>query len=257
MGVLDRFRLDGKVAVVTGGTRGLGRVMAEALGSAGASVALSARNAEQSRAAAEGVGEATGARALGLVADVTSDRDVRAMVARVLDEFGRIDILVNNAGIYPVGPTETLPDSDLDALLAVNVRAPHVLAGALAPGMAERGDGIIVNIGSWMARMGSPFGAMYTATKAAVEQLTRSWSAEYGPRGVRVNTVAPGITATPGNAGAQTVVETMAKQWTPVGVPVRPVDIAFAVRYLTLPDAAFLHASRIDVDGGVNLTRVA
>jgi NAD(P)-dependent dehydrogenase (short-subunit alcohol dehydrogenase family) len=98
---------------------------------------------------------------------------------------------------------------------------------------------------------------MYTATKAAVEQLTRSWSAEYGPRGVRVNTVAPGITATPGNAGAQTVVETMAKQWTPVGVPVRPVDIAFAVRYLTLPDAAFLHASRIDVDGGVNLTRVA
>ncbi len=98
---------------------------------------------------------------------------------------------------------------------------------------------------------------MYAATKAAVEQLTRSWSAEYGRRGVRVNTVAPGITATPGNADSQAVVETMAKQWTPVGVPVRPVDIAFAVRYLTLPEAAFLHASRIDVDGGVNLTRVA
>ncbi len=123
---------------------------------------------------------------------------LRATAARAVELLGgRLDVLVANAGVYPVSATEDLPDADLEAMLAVNVRAPHVLVGALAPAMADRGDGVVVGIGSWMARVGSPFGAMYTATKAALEQLVRSWAAEYGPRGVRVNTVAPGATATP------------------------------------------------------------
>ena len=108
--------------------------------------------------------------------------DLRRFAAEATEVLGgRVDVLVNNAGIYPVGPTETLADDDLDALLAVNVRAPHVLVGALAPAMAERGDGVIVNIGSWMARVGVPAMALYPATKAALEQLTRGWAAEYGP----------------------------------------------------------------------------
>ena len=108
----------------------------------------------------------------------------------------------------------------------------------------------MINIGSWMARVGSPFGAMYTATKAALEQLTRAWSAEYGPRGVRVNTVAPGVTATPGNAGAADILAAMTRS-TVAGRPVRPVDIAFAVRYLATDDAAFVHGTTLDVDGGL------
>jgi 3-oxoacyl-[acyl-carrier protein] reductase len=171
----------------------------------------------------------------------------------VLD--GRVDILVNNAGIYPVLPTAMLPDEDLDAVLAVNIRAPHVLVGALAPAMAERGSGAVVNVGSWMARVGIPAGAAYTASKAALEQMTRTWAAEFGPRGVRVNTVAPGATATPGNSDAAEALEQMART-TVAGVPVRPVDVAAAVRYLVSDDAALIHGALLDVDGGIANARL-
>lgn len=129
---------------------------------------------------------------------------------------GRVDILVNNAGLYPATATADLPDGDLDAMLAVNIRAPHVLAGAIAPAMAERGSGVIVNIGSWMAQVGSPYAAMYTATKAADEQLTRSWAAE---------------------------------------VVIQPDDIAQAVLYLASDAAAMVHGITLYVDGGISATR--
>ncbi len=162
---------------------------------------------------------------------------------------------MNNAGIYPATRTEDLSDADLDAMLAVNVRAPHVLVAALAPAMAERGTGVIVNVGSWMARVGSPYAAMYTATKAADEQLTRSWAAEYGPRGVRVNTVAPGATLTPGNEAARAVLDALTAA-TPAGVVLQPDDIAKAVRYLVSDDAAMVHGITLDVDGGISGTRL-
>src|SRR5512135_226833 len=114
MGVLDRFRLDGKVALVTGGVRGLGRVIVEALASAGASVALSARSLDRAASAAEAVGQATGAKTLGGAADVTRAADVSALIARVLDAWGRLDILVNNAGINVRGPIEQLSEADWD-----------------------------------------------------------------------------------------------------------------------------------------------
>jgi NAD(P)-dependent dehydrogenase (short-subunit alcohol dehydrogenase family) len=139
-------------------------------------------------------------------------------------------------------------------MLAVNIRAPHVLVAAGAPAMAERGSGVIINIGSWMARVGSPFAAMYTATKAADEQLTRSWAAEYGPRGVRVNTVAPGATLTPGNEAARAVLDAMTAT-TPAGVVVRPHDVARGVLYLASDDAAVVHGITLSVDGGITATR--
>lgn len=168
---------------------------------------------------------------------------------------GRVDILVNNAGLRPATTTEDLSDADLDLMLAVNIRAPHVLVAAIAPAMAERGHGVVVNIGSWMAAVGSPFAAMYTATKAADEQLTRSWAAESGPRGVRVNTVAPGATLTPGNEAARAVLDTMTAA-TPAGVVIRPEDVANGVAFLASDDAAMIHGITLYVDGGITATRM-
>jgi NAD(P)-dependent dehydrogenase (short-subunit alcohol dehydrogenase family) len=167
---------------------------------------------------------------------------------------GAVDILVNNAGIYPATATADLADADLDAMLAINVRAPHVLVGALAPAMAARGAGTVVTIGSWMATIGVPFAAMYAATKAADEQLTRSWSAEFGPHGVRVNAVAPGATLTPGNEGSSDVLDAMTAS-TPAGTVVSPDDIARGVLYLVSDDAAMVHGTTLAVDGGISVTR--
>jgi NAD(P)-dependent dehydrogenase (short-subunit alcohol dehydrogenase family) len=249
-------RLAGRTAIVTGSTSGIGAAIARTLAAEGAHVVVSGRDTARADAVAKEIRDA-GGRAEVVAADLAGAyaqlREFATTATAALG--GRVDILVNNAGIYPATRTEDLSDGDLDAMLAVNVRAPHVLVAALAPAMAERGAGVIVNIGSWMARVGSPYAAMYTATKAADEQLTRSWAAEYGPRGVRVNTVAPGATLTPGNEAARAVLDALTAA-TPAGVVVQPDDIAKAVRYLVSDDAAMVHGSTLDVDGGISSTRL-
>ncbi|MFF3558814.1 SDR family NAD(P)-dependent oxidoreductase [Streptomyces sp. NPDC002574] len=249
--------LAGRTAVVTGSTSGIGAAIARTLAGEGAHVVVSGREAARGNQVVEDIRQA-GGRADFVVADLGGGSEqLRAFAARAADALGgRVDILVNNAGVYPATSTEDLPDADLDAMLAVNVRAPHVLVAAIAPAMAERGSGVIVNIGSWMARVGSPYAAMYTATKAADEQLTRSWAAEYGPRGVRVNTVAPGATLTPGNEAARAELDAMTAA-TPAGVVVRPDDIAKGVLYLVSDDAAMVHGITLPVDGGISATRPA
>ncbi|WIE66192.1 SDR family oxidoreductase [Curtobacterium sp. MCLR17_036] len=245
-----------RTALVTGASSGIGEAVAHELAAAGLTVVVHGRDASRTRAVAEAI-EHRGGRAVPVVADLAaSAADVRAFAAHASDlAGGRIDVLVNNAGVYPGGPTESLSDDTVDALLTTNIRAPHALVAALAPAMAERGTGAVVNIGSWMARVGVPFMGLYPATKAALEQLTRAWSAEYGPRGVRVVTVAPGATATPGNADAADAPAAMT-QGTPAGVPVRPVDVARAVRWVVSDEAAFVHGGTIDVDGGIASTRL-
>lgn len=244
-------RLAGRTAIVTGSTTGIGESIARVLAASGATVVVSGRNAATGRAVVDAITSSGGSATFVPVDLAGSYDELRAFAGAATEALGgRVDILVNNAGVYPVGQTESLPDADLDAMLATNVRAPHVLVGALAPAMADRGDGVIVNIGSWMARVGSPFNGMYTATKAAIEQLTRSWASEYGPRGVRVNSVAPGATATAGNAGYEDALAAMTAR-TIAGVPTRPVDVAFAVRYLASDEAAFVHGTSFDVDGGI------
>lgn len=155
-----------------------------------------------------------------------------------------------------MGATEAISDDDLAAILNTNIRAPHALVAAFAPGMAERGQGAIVNVGSWTARAGVPFTGIYAASKAALEQLTRSWAAEYGPRGIRVNTVSPGVTATPGNESSSEIIAAIAGA-TAAGRPVRPVDIGYAVRFAVSEEAFFLRGSTIDVDGGITHTRIS
>lgn len=129
------------------------------------------------------------------------------------------------------------------------------LVGALAPATAARGSGVVVNVTSWMAHVGTPGVGLYPATKAALEQLTRAWAAEFGPSGVRVNAVAPGATLTPGNADSLAVLEAMTAA-SPAGRVGRPVDIADAVRFLASDEAAYVHGTVLDVDGGIVAARV-
>jgi NAD(P)-dependent dehydrogenase (short-subunit alcohol dehydrogenase family) len=247
----------GRSAVVTGSTSGIGAAIAEQLAGRGAHDIVSGRDARRGERTVGRIREA-GGRAEFVPADLSGDSEsVRAFAARATAAAGgRVDILVNNAGIYPATTTPDLPDAALDAMLALNIRAPHVLVGRMAPAMAERGGGVIVNIGSWMASVGSPYAAAYTATKAADEQMTRAWAAEFGPRGVRVNAVAPGVTRTPGNEAARQVIERMAAG-TPAGTPVTPEDIAHAVAFLASGEARMIHGTTLHVDGGITTTRLS
>ncbi|NDZ78059.1 SDR family oxidoreductase [Streptomyces sp. SID10853] len=248
--------LAGRTALVTGSSGGIGEAVARVLAASGADTVVSGRNPERTQAVVDAI-TASGGRAHALTADLGADpAAIRAFAQGAEDALGgRVDILVNNAGVYPGFRTDAVTDDEMQALWATNIRAPHVLVASLAPRMAERGSGAVVNIGSWMARVGVPNKALYPATKAAIEQLTRSWAAEYGPRGVRVNTVAPGATATRGTAKNADALAAMTKA-TPAGTPVRPIDIAYAVRYLASDEAAFVHGATLDVDGGMAATRL-
>jgi 3-oxoacyl-[acyl-carrier protein] reductase len=250
-------RLAGKHALVTGSTSGIGRAIAQALAAEGAHVVVSGRDPGRGAEAVDAI------RAAGGTADfVAADLGVSGAAARALAAEstavlgGRIDILVNNAGVYPSGPTADLADDAVDALLHVNVRAPHALVSAVAPAMAAAGEGVIINIGSWISRIGMPAGSLYGATKAALEQLSRSWSAEYGPAGVRVNAVSPGVTLTEGSAGARPVLDAMVAR-TPAGRVGEPAEIAHAVVWLASDEARFVHGTTIDVDGGALNTYAA
>lgn len=244
-------RLKGQTALVTGSTSGIGRGIALALATEGAHVVISGRDATRGEQAVEAI-RASGGRAYFIQADIGASaeaaRDLAEQATRVLD--GRIDILVNNAGIYPVGPTANVTDNTLDALLAVNVRAPHALVAVIAPAMAAQGRGTIINIGSWMGSLGIPYSALYGATKVALEQMSRSWAAEYGPSGVRVNAIAPGVVLTEGNEGSSEVIAQMVAP-TPAGRAGTPADIAKTVVFLATEDAAFIHAATLAVDGGI------
>ncbi|MFI6424523.1 SDR family NAD(P)-dependent oxidoreductase [Promicromonospora sp. NPDC050880] len=244
-------RLTGRTALVTGSTSNIGRAIAEALAAQGAHVVVSGRDEERGAAVVAGI------RATGGVADfVRADLDgspeashaLAAAAAEVLG--GRVDVLVNNAGIYRSAPTLAETDAEaLDRLYAVNVKAPYFLTQAVAPRMVAAGGGAIVNLGSWVARLALPVGGAYASTKAALESLTRSWAAELGPQGVRVNAVAPGVVRPPELDPDVSFSEEITVG-TPAGAPGHPDAIGAAVVYLASDDARFVHGTVLDVDGG-------
>jgi NAD(P)-dependent dehydrogenase (short-subunit alcohol dehydrogenase family) len=246
------MRLENKTALVTGSTSNIGRAIATAFAQEGAHVVVSGRNAQRGAEVVEQI-RAAGGRADFVAADLdgTAQRS-RALAAAATEILGgRIDILVNNAGIYPANTTLTTDEATFDEVYGVNVKAPFFLTAAIAPAMAERGDGAIVNLGSWIARLGIPVSSLYSSTKGAVETLTRAWAAEFGPAGVRVNAISPGVTRTrpEGGFAADDRVEALMRG-TPAGASGTPDAIAHAAVYLASDEAAFVHGTVIDVDGG-------
>ncbi|MGW1965161.1 SDR family NAD(P)-dependent oxidoreductase [Streptomyces sp. NPDC001935] len=243
------MRLEGRTALVTGATSNIGRAIAEAFAAQGAHVAVSGRSAERGEEVVDGI------RARGGRADfVRADLDGTAAASQTLAENatrvlgGRIDILVNNAGIYPADSTAATDEKTFDQVYSVNVKAPFFLTAAVAPAMVEAGGGTIINLGSWIARLGIPVGALYSSTKGAMETLTRAWAAEFGPQGVRVNAISPGVVLTP-DPQEEHPAEVMMKG-TPAHRMGRPEEIANAAVYLAADESAFVHGIVLDVDGG-------
>jgi NAD(P)-dependent dehydrogenase (short-subunit alcohol dehydrogenase family) len=236
--------LAGKRALVTGGTSGIGRATAEALAREGAYVLISGRNEVRGAEVVAAI-EGAGGEAEFVRADLDKADDVRALAARAAD----VDVLVNNAGVFPAGSTHELPESAFDEAFAVNVKAPFLLTAAIAPRMADRGSGSIVNVTTMVAEFGMPGLSVYGASKAAAALLTKAWAAEYGPRGVRVNAVSPGPTATPGTeamgGGFDAIVSTI-----PLGRAAAPEEIAEAIVFLASDRASYLNGAVVPVDGG-------
>src|ERR1700759_5466094 len=180
-------RLSGKTALVTGATSNIGRAIALAFAAEGAHVAVSGRNPDRGAAVVKEIA-AAGGRAIFVPADLDGrpdrSRELAELSATVLG--GRIDILVNNAGLYPGPPPPDTDEATFDRVYAVNVKAPFFLTAAVDPAMVAAGGGVMINLGSWIARLGIPVAALYSSSKGAMETLTRAWAAEFGPSGVRV-----------------------------------------------------------------------
>jgi NAD(P)-dependent dehydrogenase (short-subunit alcohol dehydrogenase family) len=187
----------GQTALITGSTSGIGRAVAEQLAARGARVIVSGRDITRGDTAVAKI-RTTGGRADFLAADLGHIDSVRMLAAAATNLAGHVDVLVNNAGLFPFGPTPQVAVEEFDAVFDVNVRAPYFLVADLAPRMAERGGGAIVNISTMVANFGQAGMSLYGASKAAIQLLTKTWAAEFGPAGVRVNAVSPGPTATEG-----------------------------------------------------------
>ncbi|HWE62288.1 MAG TPA: SDR family oxidoreductase, partial [Chloroflexota bacterium] len=226
------MRLQGKTALITGGTAGIGRAIAQAFTREGARVVIAGRDTERGHAAAAAIG----GRATYIEADMSLMADVRGLARAATEALGQVDILVNNAGIGVFSPTAELAEADYDALFATNTKGTYFLTAALAPAMAERGTGRVINITTMVAHFGMSGFAAYGASKAAIDLLTKAWAAEYGPSGVNVNAIAPGPVRTERSGPGLDQMASAA----PAGRPGRPEEIAAAAVYLASEEAAFV-----------------
>jgi NAD(P)-dependent dehydrogenase (short-subunit alcohol dehydrogenase family) len=239
------FRLDGRRALVTGGSRGIGLGAAAALGEAGAHVVVAARGAEELQAAVAAMRDA-GLSAEAAVLDVTDG----AAVVALLDRVGPVDVLVNSAGMARHGPALETAEADYDAVMAVNVKAAFVLAQEVARRMT--GPGSIIQISSQMGHVGGIDRAVYCATKHAVEGMTKAMAIEWGPRGIRVNTICPTFIRTPLTEG--TFADPEKRAWIESKIKLGRVgtveDVMGAVVYLASDASALVTGTALMVDGG-------
>src|SRR5579862_7964358 len=212
-------------ALITGGTSGIGRAAANKLAQLGIHVLVVGRNAERGEKTVDEI-RAAGGKADFISADLQDAASARIVAKKAIDlGSGHVDILVNNAGIFPFGPTHEMTEEQFDRVFSINVKAPYFLVAELAPLMARNGKGAIVNL------------------------LTKTWAAEYGPRGVRVNAVSPGPTLTEGTQAMGEGLQQLAAQG-PAGRPATADEIAEAIVFLATERASFIYGAKLAVDGG-------
>lgn len=267
--MLDELQLAGRVALVTGGGRGIGREIALTLAEAGADVAVAARTASQVETVAEEI-RALGRRSVAVPTDVAVSSDIDAMVATAGRELGPIDILVNNAGAHigvplvpipgrPLGPPRVsrtadhrFTDAEWDAVFATNVSAVMYGCRAVAPGTLERGYGKIINISSNNAHQAFEYEAAYNPSKAAVNMLTRVLALEWAPHGIRVNAIGPGefVTAMNDMGGDDPAERARMTARIPMGVPGRLRDLGLLAVYLASPASDYMTGQILYLDGG-------
>lgn len=252
MGILDRFKLDGRVALVTGGSKGLGEAIALGLAEAGADVVITSRHLDECRQTAERLLCATGRNLLPLQADVSKPDDVRNMVTASLERFGRLDILVNNAGVNIRKPTLELTLEEWQEVVNINLTGPFLCAQAVLPTMLKQRYGRIINISSILGAVGLAERSPYTATKGGLLNMTRAWALEYAKEGITVNAVCPGPFDTPMNRPLTQNPELYRAFLSriPVGRWGDPVELASVIVFLASEASRFITGAAIFVDGG-------
>jgi NAD(P)-dependent dehydrogenase (short-subunit alcohol dehydrogenase family) len=242
--------LSGKTALITGSTSGIGRAAALALAARGALVLIVGRDEQRAKdvvAEIEGAGGSAVYR-LTTLSDLASARDLVQWAIDAGD--GHVDILINNAGVAEMGPSSEATEEQFDRTIAVNVKVPFFLVAAFAPDMADRGWGSIVNVSTMVASFGQAGMALYGASRAALELLTKAWAVEYGGRGVRVNAVAPGPTRTRMMGAVPAELVQAHAALAPAGRIAEPEELAAAIVFLASDDASFVHGVTLAVDGG-------
>jgi NAD(P)-dependent dehydrogenase (short-subunit alcohol dehydrogenase family) len=240
---------NGLTALITGGTSGIGRAAANKMALLGIHVLVVGRNVERGERTVAEI-RAAGGQADFISSDLRDASSARQVAKRAIElGNGHVDILINNAGIFPFGPTNKTTEEEFDRVYSLNVKAPYFLVAELAPLMARRGKGAIVNVSTMVADYGVSGMSLYGSSKAAINLLTKSWAAEYGRSGVRVNAVSPGPTRTEGTDAMGEGLEQLAAQ-APAGRPAGADEIAEAIVFLATDRSSFIYGAKLAVDGG-------
>ncbi|WP_286683832.1 MULTISPECIES: gluconate 5-dehydrogenase [Collinsella] len=255
---MDSFRLDGKVALVTGGSYGIGFAIATALAQAGAKIAFNDRDQQKLEAGLANYAEA-GIDARGYIADVTDEAQVAELVSNIERDLGGVDILVNNAGIIKRIPMLEMSVEDFRQVVDVDLNAPFIVAKAVLPGMIERGHGKIINICSMMSELGRETVAGYAAAKGGLKMLTRNICSEFGEANIQCNGIGPGYIATPQTAplrerqadGSRHPFDQFIVSKTPAARWGTPEDLKGPAVFLASDASNFVNGHILYVDGGI------
>jgi NAD(P)-dependent dehydrogenase (short-subunit alcohol dehydrogenase family) len=236
-------------ALITGGTSGIGRAVANKLAQLGILALVVGRNEERGEKTIAEI-QAAGGQADFISSDLRDASSARQVARRAIElGNGHVDILINNAGVYPFGSTHETSEELFDKVYSLNVKVPYFLVAELAPLMAKRGRGAIVNLSTMVADYGAPGTSLYGSSKAAINLLTKTWTAEYGRSGVRINAVSPGPTRTEGTDSMGEGLDQLAAE-APAGRPATADEIAEAIVFLATDRSSFIHGAKLAVDGG-------